>query len=547
MVRQPPNLINTTSSRLNCQLHYREKVLIGHLVDAGVLFVMKLSSYAAAVLSLLSTTALGTDSSSRPPSSKLLLPRNFPPPQVFRNVNLVHIVNLEKSYPREAINVVIENISKEPQDEYYIPFTKDQMERIGSVEVKDKKDVEAPSFLVEAAEIDMERYGVARTSVKRVANQDSETQFYRIKLNKPLQPKAQQTLGITFFYLSALSPSPPTINQAHAQNLVYQLSAYCPSSYQTAKQKTEVKFPSSMVSSATELPEVYTGPKSPQKAGNKYTYGPYTDVPPGTYEAITVRYELTKPIIHVTRLERDIEVSHWGGNVAFEERYEMTNFAATLAKHFSRVEWNAILHYNTPTTAIKSLNFPLQAGSQDAYYTDVIGNISTSHWRSNRREAHLEIKPRYPVFGGWNYPFRIGWNSDAARYIRNVPSTSSYILQVPLIEGPKLSEGLQYALVQTRIVLPEGAKILDWSSSLTIDPEDVVIGTHKTFMDTIGRTTLTLTRRGLNDESRDRMVYIRYELDFASRIRKPAMIGAAVMAVFAGAWAIGNIHLGIKA
>jgi oligosaccharyltransferase complex subunit alpha (ribophorin I) len=113
---------------------------------------------ATAVLSLVST-AFGAEKGNltKPLTSKHILPSNFKPPQVFKNVNLVHVINLEKNYPRESINVVIENIASEPQDEYYLPFTSRQMETIGALEVKDRKDPDSGLFDVRATEFDTER------------------------------------------------------------------------------------------------------------------------------------------------------------------------------------------------------------------------------------------------------------------------------------------------------------------------------------------------------------------------------------------------------
>jgi len=90
-------------------------------------------------------------------ASSVNLPSTFKPPQVFKNANLVHVVSLEKNYVKESINVVIENISKEPQDEYFLPFTADQMARVGGLEVKDRKDTAAGPFTVEAVEYDPNR------------------------------------------------------------------------------------------------------------------------------------------------------------------------------------------------------------------------------------------------------------------------------------------------------------------------------------------------------------------------------------------------------
>lgn len=67
------------------------------------------------------------------------------------------MIDLQKGFPREHINVVIENTSKEPQDEYFIPFTSEQMEKIGLLEVRDKKDPDAGTFDVQAIEYDTQR------------------------------------------------------------------------------------------------------------------------------------------------------------------------------------------------------------------------------------------------------------------------------------------------------------------------------------------------------------------------------------------------------
>lgn len=170
-----------------------------------------------------------------------------------------------------------------------------------------------------------------------------------------------------------------------------------------------------------------------------------------------MRYEFTRPLTLVSRLERDIEVSHWGGNVAFEERYTLHNHAANLSEQFNRVKWAQQQYVNPQSTALKEMRFPLRVGALDPYFTDVIGNVSTSRFRSNAKEATLEIKPRYPVFGGWNYPFRIGWSADLKKFLRKLDIGHTYVLNVPFLEGPKQAEGVAYEDVELRIILPEGA------------------------------------------------------------------------------------------
>jgi oligosaccharyltransferase complex subunit alpha (ribophorin I) len=128
---------------------------------AGLPFILKmrLTAIAAAVLSFTSAVVSAEKGNlTKPLTSRIILPSTFKPPQVFKNINLVHLINLEKSYPKEQINVVIENIAKEPQDEYFIPFTSQQMETIGGLEVRDKKNVDGGLFEVDAVEFDTGRY-----------------------------------------------------------------------------------------------------------------------------------------------------------------------------------------------------------------------------------------------------------------------------------------------------------------------------------------------------------------------------------------------------
>ena len=371
------------------------------------------------------------------------------PPQAFRNVNLVRSINLEKGYVKETINVVIENIDKQAQDEYYLPVGPEVMAKLGGLEIRDKKDTSKPAFSFESV-LDHEiSRSVHRSSSSRCSSRTDchSPQHYKIKLPEPLVPNAQQTLTISYHLLSSLFPLPKEINQQDPQYLLHKFSLYAPSAYLTSKQKLKIKFPT------TDVPE-YTG--TPETQGSTFTYGPYEDIAAGAENEASVRYEYTKPLIHTTLLERDIEVSHWGGNLAFEERHWMINKAASLANHFSRVTWAASQFYNPPSPAIKELKVPLKVGSLNPYFTDEIGNVSTSHFRSNTREAVLELKPRYPVFGGWAFPFRIGWDANLNNFLGSTGS-GQYVLKVPFLEGPKMSEGVSYDKVELRVILPEGA------------------------------------------------------------------------------------------
>jgi oligosaccharyltransferase complex subunit alpha (ribophorin I) len=118
------------------------------------------------------------------------------------------------------------------------------------------------------------------------------------------------------------------------------------------------------------------------------------------------------------------------------------------------------------------LTFPLIPGAKDAYFTDEIGNVSTSRFRSNPREANLELKPRYPVFGGWNYSFVVGWNHDLKAFLRVDNHGEGFVLKIPFLEGPK--ETVTYEELEVTVVLPEGSTYVSSFFSLPLYQELMV-------------------------------------------------------------------------
>lgn len=112
---------------------------------------MKLCTLAA-VCSLLARSVFSADSNlTTAQSSQQILHGDFKPPQGFQNINLVRNINLDKSYVRQTINLVVENVDKQPQSEYYLPFEYDVIAKVGGIEVRDKKNTEKGRFDVQLA------------------------------------------------------------------------------------------------------------------------------------------------------------------------------------------------------------------------------------------------------------------------------------------------------------------------------------------------------------------------------------------------------------
>ena len=66
----------------------------------------------------------------------------------------------------------------------------------------------------------------------------------------------------------------------------------------------------------------------------------------------------------------------------------------------------------------------------------------------------LEMKPRYPLLGGWNYTFTLGWDTDLARVGAYNESSGEYMLEVPVMIAVP---GAVVDNLEVKIILPEGA------------------------------------------------------------------------------------------
>jgi len=133
------------------------------------------------------------------------------------------------------------------------------------------------------------------------------------------------------------------------------------------------------------------------------TYGPYDNLKPFSHSPMMVHFENNKPFLTIPRLNREIDISHWG-RVSIEETHHWRNDGAELKGGFSRYEYQ-INPVGSGHAAIKEIELRVPKNSEEVYYRDHIGNISTSHWHDTK----VQIQPRFPIFGGWQTKFCWGY------------------------------------------------------------------------------------------------------------------------------------------
>jgi oligosaccharyltransferase complex subunit alpha (ribophorin I) len=116
-----------------------------------------------------------------------------------------------------------------------------------------------------------------------------------------------------------------------------------------------------------------------------------------------------------------------------------------------------------PAQILRELNLALPPSSYKPYYYDTIGNVSTSHFRPSRdgkiAKALLQVTPRYPVLGGWNYTFTVGWDMPLVGYLKNsAEGRARKVLSVPFLTGLK---DVAVDEAEVSVILPEGARLVD--------------------------------------------------------------------------------------
>ena len=139
--------------------------------------------------------------------------------------------------------------------------------------------------------------------------------------------------------------------------------------------------------------------------------------------------------------------------------------ALSLKGHFSRLHYQTQSFYQRSAPhVLASMHLYLPAGISNVYYYDLIGNVSTSKLRTapsvsrnvkSPQYSVLEMRPRYPLLGGWNYSFTLGWDSPLQDSASWDARRGRYIIGVPIMT-PIPSAVIDDA--EVKIILPEGAK-----------------------------------------------------------------------------------------
>ncbi|XP_031699682.1 dolichyl-diphosphooligosaccharide--protein glycosyltransferase subunit 1 [Anarrhichthys ocellatus] len=339
--------------------------------------------------------------------------------------------------------------------------------------------------------------------------------FYKVQLPSSLAAGAQLKAKVEMTLSHVLRPFPTHITQAERQLVVFQGNHYLYSPYPTRSQTTRVRLASKTV-------ETYTKLGNPSKNDEIIEYGPFRDVAPFSEDIMKIHYENNSPFLTISSITRTIEVSHWG-NIAVEETIDLRHTGAILKGPFSRYDYQR--QSDSGISSVKSFKTILPASAQDVYYRDEIGNISTSHLQVLEDSVEVEVRPRFPLFGGWKTHYMIGYNLPSYEYLYTLGD--QYALKMRLVDHVYDDQVIDSLTV--KIILPEGARNIQVDTPYKIDrmPNQL----HYTYLDTFGRPVLIATKNNLV-EHHIQDVVVHYNFNRILMLQEPLLVVAAFYILF---------------
>ncbi|XP_010777725.1 dolichyl-diphosphooligosaccharide--protein glycosyltransferase subunit 1 [Notothenia coriiceps] len=339
--------------------------------------------------------------------------------------------------------------------------------------------------------------------------------FYKVQLPSSLAAGAQLKAKLEMTFSHVLQPFPSQITQAERQLVVFQGNHYMYSPYPIRSQTTRVRLASKTVESYSKL-------GNPSKNDEIIEYGPFRDVAPFSEDTLKIHYENNSPFLTISNIVRTIEVSHWG-NIAVEETINLRHTGAVLKGPFSRYDYQR--QSDSGISSVKSFKTILPASAQDVYYRDEIGNISTSHLQVLDDSVEVEVRPRFPLFGGWKTHYMIGYNLPSYEYLYTLGD--QYSLKMRLVDHVYDDQVIDFLTV--KIILPEGARNIQMDTPYKIDRKPNQL--HYTYLDTFGRPVLVASKSNLV-EHHIQDVMVHYNFNRILMLQEPLLVVGAFYILF---------------
>ncbi|KAM1268846.1 hypothetical protein ACFX13_001147 [Malus domestica] len=413
-------------------------------------------------------------------------------------------IDLTSHIVKVFLTLKVENTGTSPVSEVLLAFPPTQVDHLASLKAA-----------ITVGKKKKKSYVPLEVNPTELPDAPNGAKSFSISLLNPLNAGETATLEVLYILTHSLEPFPAEISQSESQLVYYRDSAIILSPYYIKQQTTFIRTPSTRVESFTRV-------ESTNRAGSEIKYGPYKDRPTYSYSPVIVHFENNNPFAVVEELVREVEVSHWG-SLQITEHYKLAHAGARHKGIFSRVDYQSKPHAGG-VSSFKHLLARLPPRVHSVYYRDEIGNISSSHLRTDYLRSDLEIEPRYPLFGGWKATFVIGYGLPLEDFLFESPDGRRYL---NFTFGCPLAETVVDKLT-VKVVLPEGSK--DPSAVVPFSVEQH-LETKYSYLDVAGRTVVVLEKRNVVPEHNSRF-QVYYTFNPIFMLAEPLMLVSTFFFIF---------------
>ncbi|KAH0553910.1 dolichyl-diphosphooligosaccharide--protein glycosyltransferase subunit 1 [Cotesia glomerata] len=426
----------------------------------------------------------------------LLSPEKINPDIVLKNVD--RTIDLQSQVTKISSKLVVENTGKAPVRQFHFAVDDNKTPQLSYISAHTR---------------DASRTELKVTPIKLEGYLDKNV--YRIDLKDQLQSGRSTSVEVETFFTHDVDPYPREITQREKQLVKFTGNVLIFSPYSVTKQTTNVVLPNRNIESYTKIKPV-------SSTDSAIVYGPFDKRQPFAIEEFTVHFENNHKFLTVTRLERVIEISHWG-NIAVEETIDLLHTGALLKGSFSRYEYTR--ESKSGQASVQSFDTVLPAAASDIYYRDDIGNISTSHTRVKKDSVEVNLRPRFPLFGGWKTHYIIGYNVPSYEYLFH--DGDKYVLRMRLIDH--VFDDMIVDELIVKIILPESSSNfeLDLPYPVTRLPDSV----HYSYLDTTGRPVIILTKKNIV-ENHIQDFSLKYNFPRILMLQEPMLVVIALYLLF---------------
>lgn len=139
--------------------------------------------------------------------------------------------------------------------------------------------------------------------------------------------------------------------------------------------------------------------------------------------------------------------------------------------------------------------------------------------------VELDLRPRFPLFGGWKTHYTLGYNVPSFEYLFS--SGSQFLLKMRLVDH--VYDDMVIDDLTVKIILPEGSNNLKLIPPYGIKrlPDTL----HYTYLDTFGRPVITFTKQNLV-ENHITDLNLSYNFSRVMMLQEPLLVVGFFMVLF---------------